>query len=337
MSEWCRDQTLDAHPAVDTKKVIVAWLGSVRCRSVGRGHPRSGRRSSCTWSNDFYRKGVDFILGDSPQGASGRASTPVFWSSARTAAVSCSSAVDGVEVTGPSGTRRCCPDYFRRGLGAFSPASFRSLAPCAGGYERRSPDRDPLAGRSDRSRPVGRAWFFASHGEIPRWLRRLPHSHSSRPQQRAAMGAKARDLMLSSIQLEIRRQPHRFGDVGMSAPQNPLVSVVIATYNMGAAPAGRSTVGARQARYGNVELIVVDDGSTDGDTGRHDSLSRGSPRAAFPPEERRRGVSQERRHYSVTGTLIGFCDAERCVAPREAGAPGAAVACRTRRKDWRQF
>lgn len=102
----------------------------------------------------------------------------------------------------------------------------------------------------------------------------------------------------------------------MSAPQNPLVSVVIATYNMGQhLPGAVQSVLAQQ--YGNVELIVVDDGSTDG-TPDVMTPFLADPRVRYFRQKNAGQASAKNagiRHS--TGTLIGFCDADDAWLPEK--------------------
>lgn len=197
MSEWCRDQTLDAHPAVDTKKVIAVGWGPCGVDLSGEDIPEAGREPIVLHvSNDFYRKGVDFILETAPKV---RRAVP----DARFLVIGkdCSglvlSAVDGVEVTGPIRDKKVLSDYFRRASVFFLPHRFdRSPHVLAEAMSAGLPIvTSEQGGPIEVTRGTG-VGFLHPIGDTDGYADSLIHILRDR-QQRAAMGAKARDLMLS--------------------------------------------------------------------------------------------------------------------------------------------
>lgn len=94
----------------------------------------------------------------------------------------------------------------------------------------------------------------------------------------------------------------------------PLVSVVIATYNQ-AKYLGDSIESVLNQTYGNVELIVVDDGSTDN---TQEVLSQYCGRITMiqqPNSER--GAARNRGLYEARGEFIAFLDADDIWVPKK--------------------
>ncbi len=94
-----------------------------------------------------------------------------------------------------------------------------------------------------------------------------------------------------------------------SEPQPGLVSIVLPTYNR-IRTLERAVNSVLHQSYSNFELIIVDDGSTDG---THDLVaSFNDPRIRFVPLERNRGVSHARNTGIglATGDYIAFQDSD---------------------------
>lgn len=92
------------------------------------------------------------------------------------------------------------------------------------------------------------------------------------------------------------------------AKENPLVSIIIPTYNYGKYLSGAIESCLGQS-YGNLEVIVIDDGSTDG-TGEM-VKNIGDPRVLYHRQENR-GVSAARNRglKEAKGDFIVFLDAD---------------------------
>src|SRR5690554_2288672 len=90
----------------------------------------------------------------------------------------------------------------------------------------------------------------------------------------------------------------------------PLVSVVIATYNMGQYLPGAVKSVLNQS-WKNLEVVVVDDGSTDETQEVMEGLAKTDPRIVFiktpnqgQPKAKNTGIRAAR------GNFIAFCDAD---------------------------
>ena len=95
----------------------------------------------------------------------------------------------------------------------------------------------------------------------------------------------------------------------MSPTQNPLVSVVVATYNMGQhLPGAVESVLAQH--YGDVELVVVDDGSTDGTPDVMQPYLKDSRVRYHRQKNAGQASAKNAGIRNSTGSLIGFCDAD---------------------------
>lgn len=124
MSEWCRNQTLEAHPAVDPKKVIAVGWGpcgvDLSAEAIRDDKPEP---LVLHVSNDFQRKGVDFIVRTA---AIVRSNMP----QARFVVVGADSSglqiapTDAVEFTGRISDKAALADYFRRAALFFLPHRF---------------------------------------------------------------------------------------------------------------------------------------------------------------------------------------------------------------------
>lgn len=91
---------------------------------------------------------------------------------------------------------------------------------------------------------------------------------------------------------------------------NPLISVIIPAYNA-AATLERACASVWRQSYPNVEVVVVDDGSTDGTASLLDALSRENPNLR-PIHQENGGVSRARNAGigAARGELITFLDAD---------------------------
>jgi glycosyltransferase involved in cell wall biosynthesis len=197
MSEWCRNQTLEAHPAVDTRKVITVGWGPCGVDLSGEDLPEEKREPIVLHvSNDFYRKGVDFILETAPKvrravpnarflvigkDSSGMALTPV----------------EGVEVTGPIRDKKALSDYFRRASVFFLPHRFdRSPHVLAEAMSAGLPIVTSAQGGPIEVTQGTGVGFLHPIGDTDGYAESLIHILRD-PQLRAAMGSKARALMSS--------------------------------------------------------------------------------------------------------------------------------------------
>lgn len=89
----------------------------------------------------------------------------------------------------------------------------------------------------------------------------------------------------------------------------PLVSVVIATYNMGQyLPEAIDSVLAQ--RWENLEVIVVDDGSTDDTAEKMKRFEDNGRVKYFPTENRGQPKAKNRGLKEASGDFIAFCDAD---------------------------
>lgn len=89
----------------------------------------------------------------------------------------------------------------------------------------------------------------------------------------------------------------------------PLVSVVIATYNMGQyLPEAVSSVLAQ--KWSNLEVIVVDDGSTDNTSDQMDAFRNDDRVRYVPTENRGQPKAKNRGLMEARGDFIAFCDAD---------------------------
>lgn len=63
MSEWCRVQTLEAHPQLDETKVLTVGWGPCTVDLSAEDIDEGGREPIVLHvSNDFYRKGIDYLV-----------------------------------------------------------------------------------------------------------------------------------------------------------------------------------------------------------------------------------------------------------------------------------
>ena len=197
MSEWARNQTLEAHPAVDTKKVLAVGWGPCGVDLSGEDIPEEKREPVVLHvSNDFYRKGVDFILETAPKV---RRAIP----DARFLVIGKDSsgmqltAVEGVEVTGPIRDKKVLSDWFRRASVFFLPHRFdRSPHVLAEAMSAGLPIVTSSQGGPIEVTQGTGVGFLHPIGDTDGYAESLIHILRDR-QQRAVMGAKARALMLS--------------------------------------------------------------------------------------------------------------------------------------------
>ncbi|MBN7768876.1 glycosyltransferase [Marinobacter daepoensis] len=96
----------------------------------------------------------------------------------------------------------------------------------------------------------------------------------------------------------------------------PMVSVVIATYNMGQyLPDAVASVLAQS--WKNLEVIVVDDGSTDDTSDQMERFSKDSRVRYFPTENRGQPRAKNRGLKEASGEFIAFCDADDLWDPKK--------------------
>lgn len=96
----------------------------------------------------------------------------------------------------------------------------------------------------------------------------------------------------------------------------PLISVIIPAYNI-AAYLPRCVESVRAQTYGELEVILVDDGSTDGTGGMCDDLARKDSRIRVWHKEN--GGSSSARNVGLDharGEYIGFVDGDDYISPR---------------------
>jgi glycosyltransferase involved in cell wall biosynthesis len=98
--------------------------------------------------------------------------------------------------------------------------------------------------------------------------------------------------------------------------EQPLVSVVIATYNM-SQYLTKAIDSVLAQTWTNLELIVVDDGSTDGTPGKMESFED-DPRVRYLPTENQGQPRAKNRGVRETkGDFIAFCDADDLWSPNK--------------------
>ena len=109
------------------------------------------------------------------------------------------------------------------------------------------------------------------------------------------------------------------------APDSPLVSVIIPTYNYGRY-LGKALASLRDQTYRNLEIIVVDDGSTD-DT--KTVVARFGPGIVYLYQENR-GVSAARNAglERAAGEFVAFLDADDYLLPDSVAARAAVLQAR---------
>lgn len=94
----------------------------------------------------------------------------------------------------------------------------------------------------------------------------------------------------------------------MSLPSNPLVSVVIATYN-NRNLLDRTVQNILQQTYSNMELIVVDDGSTDGTRDLMVEMATRDSRLRYVYQmNQERGAARNRGIREARGEYVAFID-----------------------------
>jgi len=97
---------------------------------------------------------------------------------------------------------------------------------------------------------------------------------------------------------------------------NPLVSVVIATFNMGPYIVGAVESVLRQT-YGNIEVHVVDDGSTDS-TAEEMRQFASDPRVTYQRQANAGQASAKNRGIAASrGEFVAFCDADDLWLPNK--------------------
>ena len=102
----------------------------------------------------------------------------------------------------------------------------------------------------------------------------------------------------------------------VSKKDEPLVSVVIATFNMGQyLPDAVDSVLAQS--WENLEVIVVDDGSTDDTADQMARFKTDSRVRYIQTENRGQPRAKNRGLAETTGDFIGFCDADDLWHPRK--------------------
>jgi glycosyltransferase involved in cell wall biosynthesis len=101
-------------------------------------------------------------------------------------------------------------------------------------------------------------------------------------------------------------------------PEKPLVSVVMPNYNNEKFIA-ESIRGVQNQSYGNIELIIVDDGSTDGSLEAVKKAAAGDGRVRIIPHARNMGLSSARNTAlkNSKGYYIGFCDSDDIWLPEK--------------------
>ena len=122
--------------------------------------------------------------------------------------------------------------------------------------------------------------------------------------------------------LKLRANPHsslpQTGDEPLSLRQeaNPLVSVILPTYNR-AATLDRAVRSVLLQSYQNLELIVIDDGSTD-ETSSYVSTIQ-DKRLRYLRQERNQGVAAARNAgmAAANGQLIAFLDSDDAWMPEK--------------------
>lgn len=104
--------------------------------------------------------------------------------------------------------------------------------------------------------------------------------------------------------------------VAAREPGKPLVSIVIPTYNY-AAYVGRAIGSCLDQSYSNVEIIVVDDGSTDNTADVVEALVRRHPLSLRYVAQPNTGVSAARNKgmEHASGGFIAFLDSDDCLTP----------------------
>lgn len=124
MSEWCRNQTLEAHPALDPRKVMTVGWGPCGVDLSAEDIDENGREPLVLHvSNDFYRKGVDFII-QTAKRVKGHVPNARFVVIGKDSSSMTITAGNGVEFTGPILDKNVLTDYFRKASVFLAPHRF---------------------------------------------------------------------------------------------------------------------------------------------------------------------------------------------------------------------
>ncbi len=103
---------------------------------------------------------------------------------------------------------------------------------------------------------------------------------------------------------------------GMTSTNQPLVSVVIATYNMGHyLPEAVNSV-LRQT-WSNLEIVIIDDGSTDDTAHQIAPLATDEKVHYIRTENKGQPQAKNRGLHEAQGEFIAFCDADDLWSPRK--------------------
>lgn len=101
----------------------------------------------------------------------------------------------------------------------------------------------------------------------------------------------------------------------MAADPRPLVSIVIPAFNADRF-VGRAITSALSQTYTDLEILVVDDGSSDGTARVIQSFRDGRIRYLFQPNQGQ-GAARNRAIRMSTGKYVTFLDADDCYLPRK--------------------
>jgi glycosyltransferase involved in cell wall biosynthesis len=195
-SEWCRNQTLEAHPTVDPRKVMTVGWGPCGVDLSSESIDENAREPLVLHvSNDFHRKGVDFLIRTAT-----RVKSAV--SNARFVVIGKDSSGmrlterNGVEFTGPIVDKDVLKDYFRKASVFLLPHRFdRSPHVLAEAMSAGLPIvTSEQGGPVEVARGTG-AGFIHPVGDIEGYADSVVRVLRD-PELRRSMGANARALML---------------------------------------------------------------------------------------------------------------------------------------------
>lgn len=195
MSDWCRNQTLEAYPALDAAKLVTVGWGPCGVDLSAESIPEEHREPLVLHvSNDFYRKGVDFII---KTAAVVRAAMPGtrFVVIGRDSGSVRIAPDENVEFTGPISDKQALAGYFRRAALFFLPHRFdRSPHVLAEALSAGLPLVTSAQGGSIEVTSGTGVGFVHPVGDIRGYSDSIVRILRD-PLLRATMGAKARELM----------------------------------------------------------------------------------------------------------------------------------------------